>query len=329
MVMDKITGQFGAIYLLNTASPVAVVDDPMNATLKLPGDDTQYGAGIYFAVGDRSHKVFDKGTPVSVKNGAVVVPTTNYTVHHQKGYVEFYQPITPTGGVNDVQTFTITGTPTAGGVAISYGGVSVTIPYNSTLVAAQALLDAAYGAGNVTASGGPWPGTPFVFTGTGTLASTFIATAVLNSTLNAGATVAVVHTTSGTSGIKISGSYVNTSIAANVGRVAACRDWQFSLDEADVDGTDYDAGGFGDHLSGIANGTFQFEQMEVEMSLYQKFRQAKRVLFAFYEDVRAPRLWLLTGRMRTFPRAAPVGGIVAGTIQGTISGWPDFLTEAL
>ncbi|MDQ2804407.1 MAG: hypothetical protein M3Y41_17635 [Pseudomonadota bacterium] len=305
-----------------------IANDPMNATNHLPGDDTVYPAGTYFAIGDRTHKVLDKNTPVTVKNGGVVLPTMNYAIHYQKGYVEFYAPITPTGGANDVQSLVATGA-TAGQFSFTFFGVTITIVWNESVATLQPKLDAAYGAGNFTASGTALPTGPLAITGSGVNQSTFIATGVIGSSTLVGGMAAVTHTTLGTSGITLAGAYVNTALAANVGRVASCRDWQFTLDEADVDGTDYDSGGFGDHLTGIGNGTFQFERMEVEMSLYQRFRQAKRTMFAFYTDVRAPRYWLLTARIRQFPESAPVGGIVGGQIQGTISGWPDFLQEPL
>lgn len=70
----------------------------------------------------------------------------------------------PSAGGNEVQTLTITGTPTAGSVTVSYQGVGVEIPYDATSAEAEALLDtvSTIGAGNTNVTGGDWPGTPLV-----------------------------------------------------------------------------------------------------------------------------------------------------------------------
>ncbi len=67
-------------------------------------------------------------------------------------------------GVNEVQTLTITGTPTEGKVEVSLQGESAMIPHNATASEAEDLLEAvvSFGSGNVNVTGGPWPGTPLV-----------------------------------------------------------------------------------------------------------------------------------------------------------------------
>lgn len=72
------------------------------------------------------------------------------------------------GTVNEVQTVTITGTPTGGTWTFSFGGITVpAIPYNVSASALQTLLDAAYGTGVIVAAGGPLPGTGITLTFTG------------------------------------------------------------------------------------------------------------------------------------------------------------------
>jgi hypothetical protein len=67
--------------------------------------------------------------------------------------------------INEVQTLTVTGTPTGGSTGIYYGGQLVaTIPFNATAAAAKALLEAFFGVGNIGVSGGPLPGTALVMT---------------------------------------------------------------------------------------------------------------------------------------------------------------------
>ena len=68
----------------------------------------------------------------------------------------------------EVQSVTVTGTPTGGNtvLGIVIGGVSytVTLPYNATASSAQALFDAALGTNKVTVGGGALPGTPLTVT---------------------------------------------------------------------------------------------------------------------------------------------------------------------
>lgn len=68
----------------------------------------------------------------------------------------------------EVQTVTVTGTPTGGAtvLGIVIGGVSysVTVPYNATAASAQTLFDTALGTNKVTVGGGALPGTPLTVT---------------------------------------------------------------------------------------------------------------------------------------------------------------------
>lgn len=68
----------------------------------------------------------------------------------------------------EVQTVTVSGTPTGGNTVLTVvvGGVThtVTVPYNATATSAQALFDAALGANVATVSGGALPGTPLTVT---------------------------------------------------------------------------------------------------------------------------------------------------------------------
>lgn len=61
--------------------------------------------------------------------------------------------------VNAVQSWVLTGAPTGGNVVERFRGEDITIPWNTTAAALQALLEAtAYLApGDVTCAGGPWP----------------------------------------------------------------------------------------------------------------------------------------------------------------------------
>jgi hypothetical protein len=77
--------------------------------------------------------------------------------------------------VAEVQTLSVSGTPTGGTFRLSFKGVSTAnIAYNATSAAIDAALEAlpTVGSGNLTCTGGPLPATPVVITFAGTLAAT-------------------------------------------------------------------------------------------------------------------------------------------------------------
>ncbi len=102
----------------------------------------------------------------------------------------------------DVQTVTITGTPTGGTFPLSYNGAVTGFLYNSNAATVQSGLQglSTIGNGNMTCSGGPLPGTPIVCTFAGTLNKGFrplMATSSAQLTGGTNAAVAVAHTTPG------------------------------------------------------------------------------------------------------------------------------------
>lgn len=77
--------------------------------------------------------------------------------------------------VNEVQSVAITGTPTGGTFALGFKGqITAPIAYNAAASAVQTALQAlaAIGAGGVTCSGGPLPGSAVACTFAGPLAAT-------------------------------------------------------------------------------------------------------------------------------------------------------------
>lgn len=73
---------------------------------------------------------------------------------------------------DEVQTLTVTGTPTGGGSVISFGGDSTAeIPYDSTAAEVELYLEAmdSIPQGEATCAGGPWPGSAITVTFTGSL----------------------------------------------------------------------------------------------------------------------------------------------------------------
>jgi hypothetical protein len=72
-----------------------------------------------------------------------------------------------TGGINEVQTVTITGTPTGGNITLTFRGATTgNIAFNATADAVETALEAlsTIGDGDVRVTGGPGPGTAWIVT---------------------------------------------------------------------------------------------------------------------------------------------------------------------
>lgn len=69
-------------------------------------------------------------------------------------------------GTSEVQTLTVTGTPTGGTIPVYFNGAVTTVAFNASAATLQTALQAmtSIGASNVTCTGGPLPGTPIVCT---------------------------------------------------------------------------------------------------------------------------------------------------------------------
>jgi hypothetical protein len=81
-------------------------------------------------------------------------------------------------GTNEVQSVTITGTPTGGTFTLTFAGqTTAPIPFNATAVQVQAALEAlsTIGFPNVKVTGGPGPGTAFAVTFQNALGGTDVA----------------------------------------------------------------------------------------------------------------------------------------------------------
>lgn len=114
-----------------------------------------------------------------------------------------YERYTAAGAVNEVQTITITGTPTGGTFTLTFKGqTTAPIAYN----ASAATVDTAFellstvGAGGVTTGGGAGPATPWTLTFTGALAGANQPLVTANGAALTGGTaptITVVQTTEG------------------------------------------------------------------------------------------------------------------------------------
>src|SRR5690606_30419747 len=99
-------------------------------------------------------------------------------------------------GTNEVQTVTISGTPTGGTFTLEYGGEDTDgIAHNAAASAVQSALESlsTVGAGNVTVTGSA--GGPYSVTFTGALAGTNVAQMTADDELTGGTTPGVAVTT--------------------------------------------------------------------------------------------------------------------------------------
>lgn len=102
-----------------------------------------------------------------------------------------------------VKTITITGTPTGGTWTFSIVGLtSAAIAYNAAAAAVQTEVDAIFGSGNCTVTGGPGPGTAWVLTFGNVLANVMIKNLTVSGTFTGGTSpaIALAETTVGSSG---------------------------------------------------------------------------------------------------------------------------------
>lgn len=117
--------------------------------------------------------------------------------------------------VNEVQTITITGSPTGGTFTISLGGfTTAAIAWNATAAAVQSALEAltSIGAGNVVVTGGPLPATLLTVTFRKGLAATNVAQLTSASSLTGGSSPAIVHATT-TAGVAAAQTFNLKAIA--------------------------------------------------------------------------------------------------------------------
>lgn len=104
----------------------------------------------------------------------------------------------PVAPANEVERITITGTPTGGTFTLTYSGqTTAAIAYNATASAVQSALEALsnIGVGDVSCTGGPFPGAAVDVEFTGALAGTNVTQMTATSSLTGGSTPAVAVTT--------------------------------------------------------------------------------------------------------------------------------------
>jgi hypothetical protein len=135
----------------------------------------------------------------TIENAAVSFSLTNAATKDGTGWGKGpYNVVPSVGGTNEVQTVTISGSPTGGSFTLTLdGATTATIAYNAINSAVQTALLTATGktAGDIVVTGGPGPATPYTVTFGGAYAKTNVPTMTATSSLTGGTTPAVAVTT--------------------------------------------------------------------------------------------------------------------------------------
>lgn len=142
---------------------------------------------------------FTPGFACQVVGLAALVTTAASTASRSANFQVHIDPDT-TAGTNEVQTVTITGTPTDGNFTLTFAGQTTgNIAYNANAGTVQTALEALsnIASGDVAVTGGPGPGTPWVVTFGGAYAKTDVPQMTANGAgLTGGSSPAVAVTTS-------------------------------------------------------------------------------------------------------------------------------------
>jgi hypothetical protein len=109
--------------------------------------------------------------PVKVASNSKAYSTDNEAAQINVAFVITDRPVfnqtVPAAGTDEVQTVTITGTPTGGTYTLTFSGQTTSaIAYNAAASAVQSALEALsnIASGDVVCAGGPHPGTPVTVT---------------------------------------------------------------------------------------------------------------------------------------------------------------------
>lgn len=178
-----------------------------------------------FGVDDQSWLGSAHGTD---STESITLDTSAFTagVHYPDGYFKSGIPLGlisatglygPYAGLtSEVQTVTITGTPTGGTFTLTYAGqTTAAIAYNATAAAVQSALVALsnIGASDVVCTGGPLPGTAVTVTFDGALANADIAAMTASgASLTGGSSPAVVIATPTAGGAEPSAGGLQTLV---------------------------------------------------------------------------------------------------------------------
>lgn len=248
-------------------SPVATYTEPMYALSGAFGapDTTTPGGGIltrdhvwapptFSGVNPKSYTLENANFVRSGESGGHTVKTIGFDFtrdgvsYSAESFGGIYSDATtPTPGTNEVQTVTITGTPTGGTITLTfYGETTAAIAYNANAAAVLAALEALanIGTGGVSVGGGAGPGTPWTVTFLKQWSSQNVPMMSATNALTGGTSpaVAVTQTTPGAAlselaNIPIAGSHWNLyvdSLAAGLGGTKLTRALEVSWSISDL-----------------------------------------------------------------------------------------------
>lgn len=138
---------------------------------------------------------------------------------------------------NEAQTITVTGTPTGGTFKLELPGVGVTeaINFDDTAAEVEDFLEALVGAGNVTCTGGPFPGTAVVATFAGTYAGLNVQELLLQENALTGGSTPTVTTATTTAPGAVAGATDGRGDPANI--VGFCNTflpWQLTEGDREI-----------------------------------------------------------------------------------------------
>ncbi|MEU0078558.1 hypothetical protein ABZY58_11730 [Micromonospora tulbaghiae] len=230
-----------------------------------------------FYVEDQSWLASRDGTDVS-RGMTLYLPAFTQNVHYPNGYIpsgivvaritsgagkDMYGPYA--GSASEVQTVTITGTPTGGTFTLTLNGETTAgIAYNATAAAVRDALAAlpSLTANDVTVTGGPGPGTPYIVGFKGRFAGQNVAQMTASgASLTGGATpsVTVATTTAGgsasVSGLDVPEGFLLTSKEVHTANVGAPLHWRGAIKVSRLPA----ASGFDDNARTVLGAKFRFE----------------------------------------------------------------------
>lgn len=155
----------------------------------------------------------------TVENGAVTFTLTGANTKEGNAWGKGpYNVMLAGAGTNEVQTATITGTPTGGTFTLTYAGQTTTaIAYNATAAAVQTALEALSNIdpADVVVTGGPGVTTPYTITFGGKLAGRDVTAITGTGTFTGGTTPAITITTP-TPGVAPAASGMTTAVSSTV-----------------------------------------------------------------------------------------------------------------
>ncbi|WP_329126020.1 hypothetical protein [Streptomyces sp. NBC_01353] len=223
----KLTKQIAAVegFVLENQE-IETPDLESTFTSKIPGDDQAADSSLTFYEDDASstlEEALAKGTtgfiiilrkgdvpasksmdvyPVRVASQSAAITVDNaaaqWTARFSITDTPALSVAVPAAGTDEVQTVTITGSPTGGTYTLTFSGqTTAAIAYNAAASAVQSALEALSNidSGDVVCAGGPHPGTPVTVTFGGQYDGANVAEMTATGSLTGGTTPAVAVTT--------------------------------------------------------------------------------------------------------------------------------------